>query len=144
MITDGQDREITGHLQGHETDQGRSLVYDLEQGSTIKQVDHRTINWIIFKNVKYTLGKSSNKEELPLKPSDGDRWDGSRISVGQWFSATSYYQVKKICDDKNVLVSETRDTSKAEITMARDILETEMHSGLIFDAEEKISRTEMI
>ena len=69
LVVDGEDRVITGHLMGHETESGRSLVYDLDQANAIKQVDHRTINWIIYKNVKYSLGKPTNKDQiLPLKP----------------------------------------------------------------------------
>ena len=80
---------------------GRSLVVDLNSDSGFKQVDHRTINWIIHKNVKYSLGKSAKKEDLPLKPAEGNRWDASKIQVGQWFSATSYYKVKEITDNEN-------------------------------------------
>lgn len=41
-------------------------------------------------------------------------------------------------------MSETRDITQTDITMARDILETEMHSGLIFESEKKISRSDMV
>lgn len=40
-------------------------------------------------------------------------------------------------------MAETRD-STTDITMARDILETEMNSGLAFEKEEKVSRTELV
>ena len=55
----GQECIITGYLAQHETDLGRSLIIDLNAKNMYKQVDHRTINWIIFKNVKYSLGKST-------------------------------------------------------------------------------------
>ena len=77
LVTEGQDCVITGHLAGHETALGRSLVIDLSSDSSFKQIDHRTINWIVYKNVKYTLGKSADRQELPLKPEEGDRWDNS-------------------------------------------------------------------
>ena len=143
LVTLGEDCVITGHLAGVETTLGRSLIFDLNANNGYKQVDHRTINWIIYKNVKYSLGKGAKAQELPLKPADGDKWDSSQIKNGQWFSATSYYNVKQIIDDKNVRVTEARD-SKTDITLARDILETEMHSGLIYEKEQKISRTELV
>ena len=49
---------------------GRSLVKDLNAPnvSNDRQVDHRSISYIIFKNVKYTLGKKElNDDELPIK-----------------------------------------------------------------------------
>lgn len=110
LVTLGQDCQITGRLAGEETVFGRSLVVDLNSDSGFKQVDHRTINWIIYKNVKYSLGKSAKKEDMPLKPAQGPRWDASQIQVGQWFSATSYYKVKEITDNENVKVAETRDS----------------------------------
>ena len=54
------------------------MVVDLNSDSGFKQVDHRTINWIIYKNVKYSLGKSAKKEDVPLK-SEGPKWDVSQI-----------------------------------------------------------------
>ena len=143
LVTLGQDCVITGHLAGVETTLGRSLIYDLNSKNGYRQVDHRTINWIIYKNVKYSLGKGDKSQELPLKPLEGDKWNRSQIQVGQWFSATSYYNVKEIVDDKNVRVTEARD-SHTNITLARDILETEMNSGLIYGQEQKISRTELV
>jgi hypothetical protein len=41
---------------------GRSLVMDLNQpnnGNGLKYVDHRSIEYIILKNVKYSLGKKT-------------------------------------------------------------------------------------
>ena len=143
LVTLGQDCQITGRLAGEETVFGRSLVVDLDADSGFKQVDHRTINWIIYKNVKYSLGKSAKKEGAPAKPAEGPRWDASRIQVGQWLSATSYYKVREITDKESVKVAETRD-SQTDITMARDILETEMNSGLAFEKEEKVSRTDLV
>ena len=93
--------------------------------------------------MKYSLGKATAGQVLPLKPDQGNRWDLSQIKVGQWFSATSYYRVNEITDSENVKVVETRDAN-TDITMARDILETEMHSGLAYDKEEKVTRTELV
>ena len=55
---------------------GRSLVIDLQAQSDVgfRQVDHRTIQSIILRNVKYSLGKKSTlaslegvKDNLPAK-----------------------------------------------------------------------------
>ena len=40
-------------------------------------------------------------------------------------------------------VTEARD-GNTDITLAREILETEMNSALIFENEEKITRTELV
>ncbi|MEO1373949.1 MAG: hypothetical protein AAFW70_06445 [Cyanobacteria bacterium J06635_10] len=61
----GQERILTGYLKKTETGFGRSTVIDLEADrgnnpdwdARIKQVDHRTLNWLIFKNVKYIVKK---------------------------------------------------------------------------------------
>ena len=49
------------HLVECDNNLGRSVVVDLNAipGKNIRQVDHRTIDHIIFKNVKYVLGKRS-------------------------------------------------------------------------------------
>lgn len=80
---------------------------------------------------------------MPLKRNAGEnRWDGSQLQLNNWFSSTTYYKVKSITDDQNVQVIENHSSN--ELTMARDILETEMHSGLIFDKQETLSRTKVL
>lgn len=54
----GEERTLVGYLLNTEPKMGRSQVIDLEIDTElhrIRQVDHRTLNWIILKNVKYTL-----------------------------------------------------------------------------------------
>lgn len=66
----GKERTLIGYLQDGETTLGRSQVVDLEEHfkalekgknaseairSSKRLVDHRTINWIILKNVKFIL-----------------------------------------------------------------------------------------
>jgi len=68
-IAEGEECVITGHLVNSENHLGRSSIIDLNApaGNNFRQVDHRTIQWIIYKNVKYSLGNKSTTEELPLK-----------------------------------------------------------------------------
>ena len=57
-ILKGQERTLVGYLVNTEAKMGRSTVVDLEipKGQhNLRQVDHRTLNWIILKNVKYTV-----------------------------------------------------------------------------------------
>lgn len=111
--------------------------------SPYRQVDHRTINWIIYKNVKYTLGKKASQDDLPLKADYENKWDASKLAVKNWFSSTAYYRVNSITDKDTAVVSEKKD-SKTELKMARDIMETEMNSGKLFDSEQKMTRTEVL
>jgi hypothetical protein len=94
---------------------GRSLVIDLEAPPTsnIRTVDHRTIEHIIFKNVKYTLGKKApGTEELPLKYDKADaKWTPSKLAVDNWFSSASYFKVKDIVDKENWTVSNSQKPS---------------------------------
>ena len=67
--TEGEDCELVCHLLESDNKLGRSLVIDLNAPAknNFRQVDHRTISSIIYKNVKYELGKRDPKqEELPL------------------------------------------------------------------------------
>ena len=59
-LIQGEERTMTCHMVQVENDLGRSVVIDLKTDHEykIRQIDHRTINWIIFKNVKYELKKS--------------------------------------------------------------------------------------
>lgn len=63
--------------------------------NNVREVDHRTIEYIIFKNVKYCLGtksKGQKNDELPLKHILGTpKWDGSKLVVLNWFSQITYY-----------------------------------------------------
>lgn len=54
----GQERTLIGFLIQSEPKMGRSQVVDLqipEGKSGVRLVDHRTMNWLIVKNVKYSL-----------------------------------------------------------------------------------------
>lgn len=56
----GAERILKGYMLQSEPFMGRSNVYDLEvpRGQhAIRQVDHRTIKWLILRNVKYEVKK---------------------------------------------------------------------------------------
>ena len=55
-LLEGKESRIVGRLSQAAGKLGRSLVIDLPtQG--YRQVDHRTIKWLIIKNVKYIVNK---------------------------------------------------------------------------------------
>ena len=57
-LLEGAERTLIGYLSKVEAKVGRSIVIDLELPTDkyrIRQVDHRTINWLILKNVKYIV-----------------------------------------------------------------------------------------
>lgn len=59
----GEERTLRCRLVSHEDADGRSMVEDLDETDKtkrIKQVDHRTIRWLIVDSVKYT-SKSAGK-----------------------------------------------------------------------------------
>jgi hypothetical protein len=84
------------HLVKVENNLGRSTVIDLNAQSPNKfrQVDHRTIEWIIFKNVKYSLKKGAKANEAEEKKKEEPLWDPKKLAVGNWFSSTMYVDVK--------------------------------------------------
>ena len=58
-LTEGKLTTITGFLIKSEDKLGRSTIIDLESpwNQGFRQVDHRTVEELIIKNVKYTLKK---------------------------------------------------------------------------------------
>lgn len=54
---DGSLRDLTGHLLSTENAFGRSNVVDLEvtTGNNQRQVDHRTLHFIVINNIKYNV-----------------------------------------------------------------------------------------
>lgn len=93
---------------------GRTLIIDLNgpPKNNFRQVDHRTIEWIIYRNVKYTVGKRSTIEELPLKHPNGERnFDASKIKPGNWVCEISYYKVHDKANTDTPIVSVLQDSS---------------------------------
>ncbi len=62
VLTQSKRSVITGYLVNTENNLGQSSVIDLKD-NTVKQVDHRTIEWIVFKNVKYLINKKGKRED---------------------------------------------------------------------------------
>ena len=58
-LIEGENCSMVCHMVEVENNLGRSLVIDLkaDKDNNFRQVDHRTIESIIFKNVKYVLKK---------------------------------------------------------------------------------------
>ncbi len=56
-ISNGEARTLVGYLVSTEPKMGRSMVVDLTKpsGQNSRLVDHRTLNWMIFKGVKYEV-----------------------------------------------------------------------------------------
>jgi hypothetical protein len=56
-IVTGKECEMTCFLLNSENQLGRSMVIDLkaQPKANFRQIDHRTINSLIFKNVKYVV-----------------------------------------------------------------------------------------
>lgn len=52
----GEERTIVGYLKSSDAMSGRFQVVDLEdEKKLVKQVDQRTLNWVILRNVKYIV-----------------------------------------------------------------------------------------
>lgn len=137
---------MTCHLVKVENNLGRSTVIDLSSKSENKfrQIDHRTIQWIIFKNVKYILKKGGKKvdredEEEEKKAKKGPLWDTTKLEVGNFFSHTDYFKVKAI-NGNNI----TTTADSKEIVISKDILEHEMYNASVYTKEERLPLTQIV
>lgn len=148
QILTGKETVIVGKLVKLEPRLGRSTIKDvrISWGHSIRQVDHRTINWIIFKNRKYVLKKSGKKyPDLPKAAYDisnpiNTRWTPAKLSVGNWFSDTKYLKVVNFIPNQPVeVVSQTGQ----KLFISEDIVRQEMYSAQHFAETEKITRTEL-
>jgi hypothetical protein len=130
-VLDGETCTMVCHLVNTESNLGRSTVIDFSAATENKfrQVDHRTIDHIIFKNIRYILKKGGKKasEEIEAPEKKEPDWDHSKLAVGNTFSGTNYYKTLEILDDQ----VKTRCQSK-EILVSKDILVYEMHNAHIY------------
>lgn len=129
-LIEGEECTMTCHLIKAEGSLGRSTVVDLtsEHENKFRQVDHRTINHIVFNNTKYVLkkgGKKQPKEEESDEDMDGSKkkkeepkWNYAELAVGDVFSGTNYYRAVSEAGENVV----TRCSAK-DITVSRSILE---------------------
>ena len=121
-MIEGEECEIDGHLIDSDNFMGRSMIVDLNApaNNNIRQVDHRTIQSIVLRNVKYSLGRKVAGTEVPLKPDyDLPRWNDEKLKKGDWFSQVTYYKVKEI-DDENDIVRTLKDSQT--LTLSKDKL----------------------
>ena len=83
-VVEGENCVMTCHMVEVENNLGRSLVIDLKadsEANRFRQIDHRSIQSIIFKNVKYVLkkgGKSFSEIDTNI-PKDAPKWDASKL-----------------------------------------------------------------
>lgn len=121
-IVEGDECTITGHLVDCENSLGRSTVIDLKSTgkSPFRQVDHRSINFLIINNVKYVLkGKGAKAAGEEPEPKKGEPlWDASKLEVGNTFSGTKYYKAEKILGD----TVQTK-CDEAPVIVSRDVIE---------------------
>jgi len=95
-VLEGSVSQMVCHLVETQNMLGRSTVIDLnaKTENKFKQVDHRTIDWLIIKNVKYVLKKSGVKsvdnEEMKEECKE-PKWDNKKLVVGNWFSGARYF-----------------------------------------------------
>jgi hypothetical protein len=137
---------IVAKLVNLEPKLGRSMVKDLRVpfGYNLRQVDHRTIEWIIFKNRKFIFKKPGKKyPELPESAYKIDdpihtRWNIDKLSIGNWLSDTKYIKIEKIIDSNLV---EVKNSNGHPLVMSRDILKNEMYSACHYNEEEKLPLT---
>ena len=79
---------MTCYLQKVENNHGRIVVKDLEPttATKLKQIDLKTIEWIVVKNVKYVIKKGALKLDDEEEKKDEVVWDPKNLAIGKWFS----------------------------------------------------------
>ena len=132
---------MTCHLVKVENNLGRSTVIDLTANTENKfrQIDHRTIEYIIFKNIKYVLKKGGKKVEAEEEKKDLPLWDPKKLEVGNWFSTTMYFDVK-IVEGETVYA----ESNNQLIEVDRKIMEQEMHNANVYEKIEKLPLTKVV
>ena len=133
------------HMVEVENNLGRSLVIDLKADgdNKFRQVDHRTIESIIFKNTKYALkkgGKGFGDIDTSI-PKGEAKWDATKLNVGNMFSGTSYYET--VSDMGSEVFCYEKNFGNRGVTIDKSILRDECYSASVWDEEIAISKTEL-
>lgn len=137
-ILSGESRTLTGYMLEVENNLGRSRVIDLKvQGEdNERQVDHRTIESIIFKNKIFTLsrgGKSFNDIDTQV-PKDEPLWDPTKLAVGNIFYGTSYYQAISVMEGGQVLCHE-KNMDDCRVMVDKVVLNEAMYNASVYESE---------
>ena len=144
-LIEGEDCSLTCHMVEVENNLGRSLVVDLKTTSynRYRQVDHRTIESIIFKNVKYVLKKGGQgMKDIDVEIPKGEaNWDASQLKVGDIFSSTSYYETVSDIRNDEVRCRDLKDGALVEIE--KSILCRDCDSANVWDVEQSISMSNL-
>ena len=144
-LIEGAQTTLICHLVKSDNNLGRSLVIDCEAapGKGWRQVDHRSIQAIIFKNVRYVLGKGKTTFKTFTAPDTKKcKWDEKKLELGNWFSETQYYRFDDKIGAKDTdctIHNESMDSYNVPMDQLQD-----MWSATQFASEEKISRSEMV
>jgi len=144
-IIGGNTVTMACHMVEVENNLGRSLVIDLtaDGENKYKQIDHRSIDHIIYRNVKYVLkkgAKACDPEEYKTSKQqvNAPKWNDSNLTVGNWFSGTRYFKVVDYSGDEVTCTSQGQ-----QIVISKDILEHEMNNANVFETEEKLPLTKV-
>jgi uncharacterized Fe-S cluster protein YjdI len=106
----GEERTIRANLKKNIIETGKSLVHDLEKDPWAKfeEVDHRSIQHIIYKNVKYSLGqkpKGAEVLEKPLSHNSTPKFDINNLEVGDYLSSINYFRILDTKGDKALVMN---------------------------------------
>ena len=146
-IVKGEVCSMICHMVEVENNLGRSLVIDLKadcKDNRFRQVDHRSIESIVFKNVKYVLKKGGKSfDEIDTRVAkDEPKWNAAQLNVGHMFSGTSYYETVAEMGGNEVFCYEKNFDSRG-VTIDRSIMNTSMENANLWASEEPLSMTDL-
>lgn len=140
-IVKGQACSLVCHQVQLENNLGRSLVIDLnaKTANKFRQVDHRSIESVVFRNTKYVLSRSTAASDDATSAAEEALWDPSKLAEGNWFSGTNYYEA---VEERGAYVLCKR-ADGVEVEISKDILANEMHSANAYDSEVLLWTTQL-